>query len=227
MSEIVAVKDISRTFASPAGPVQAVRRADLTVRPGEIVAIMGRSGSGKSTLMHLLGLLDRASSGSYRLAGQDVGDLDERSRSRLRSTSIGFVFQAFHLVDHKTVTENVHLPLIYARVPRAERVDRVHRALEQVGMLHRIDARPATLSGGERQRVAVARAIVHRPALILCDEPTGNLDSANAEAICRLLRDLADRHGIAVILVTHDQDTGDSAHRIVQMRDGVLGDHAA
>jgi len=188
---------------------------------------MGRSGSGKSTLMHLLGLLDRASSGSYHLDGQDVGALDERSRSRLRSTSIGFVFQAFHLVDHKNVTENVTLPLIYAQVPRRTRPERVQQALEQVGMLHRIDAMPATLSGGERQRVAVARAIVHRPSLILCDEPTGNLDSTNAESICRLLKNLADHHGIAVILVTHDAATGDSAHRIVRMQDGTLRDHAA
>src|SRR5690606_40710494 len=173
---------IGRTFPGPP-EVHAVRGVDLSVRAGEYVSIVGPSGSGKSTLLHLLGLLDRPTRGSYRLDGVEVGDLPERRRAALRASRIGFVFQAFHLLAHRSVLENVTLSMLYQRVPRRERAARARAALERVRMSHRVEFSPATLSGGERQRVAIARALVTAPCLLLADEPSRTPDSAPANGV--------------------------------------------
>lgn len=212
---------LAREFATPSGAVRALRDASLAVRAGEMVALTGPSGSGKSTLLHLLGLMDTPTSGSYRLAGVQTTDEPSRKRSKLRAAMLGFVFQAFHLVEHRSVLANVELPLVYARVPAAERAERAHAALDWVSMGHRSGARPSTCSGGERQRIAIARAMVREPALLLCDEPTGNLDSVNSRQVMDLLRAATDRD-IAVLLVTHDPTVADRADRSYLMSDGVL-----
>ncbi len=201
-SAVVEMVGVGRSFPGPP-EVQAVRGVDLTIETGEYLSIVGPSGSGKSTLLHLLGLLDRPSSGMYRLDGVDVSTLSERRRASLRGERIGFVFQAFHLLAHRTVLENVALSMLYSPVGRKERLDRARAALERVGLGHRIDFEPTTLSGGERQRVAIARALVSRPSLLLADEPTGNLDSQNAEAILALFDELH-REGLTIAVITHD-----------------------
>lgn len=216
----VEVIGLSRTFPTPAGPVTALAQADLCVAGGEMVAIVGPSGAGKSTLLHLLGLLDSPTSGRYRLAGADTSELSPTDRGRLRAQAIGFVFQAFHLVGHKSATENVMLPLIYQRAPRETRRGRAIEALERIGLGQRLDAAPATMSGGEKQRVAVARALVHNPRLLLCDEPTGNLDTENSRAVIDLLRELTRQDGMATIVVTHDLEVAASADRIIRVVDG-------
>jgi putative ABC transport system ATP-binding protein len=182
---------------------------------------MGASGSGKSTLLHLLGLLDRPTAGTLLLDGVDVGELSDGGRTGLRGQRIGFVFQAFHLLPHRSVLENVMLAQVYNRTPRAGRADRARAALERVGLGHRVEFVPTKLSGGERQRVAIARAIVGSPALLLADEPTGNLDSVNTDAILDLLDDLH-AEGLTIMVITHDAEVGARAQRTVHMRDGEL-----
>lgn len=192
---------------------------DLTVREGEYVAIAGPSGSGKSTLLNILGCLDRPTDGRYAIAGEDVSTLDDARLSNIRNTRIGFIFQSFHLVSHLTVLENVELPLFYARMSRGARRERAKALLERVGLSHRLDHVPTMLSGGERQRVAVARALSNEPALILADEPTGNLDSHTSREIMDVLYELH-AAGRTIVLITHDPEIAAAAPRRVFLRDG-------
>jgi putative ABC transport system ATP-binding protein len=220
MIPVVEMAGVGRSFPGPP-EVHAVREVDLVIEPGEYLSIVGPSGSGKSTLLHLLGLLDRPTKGSYWLDGEDVSQLSERRRAVLRGERIGFVFQAFHLLPHRSVVENVALPMVYHRVPRRERVERSRAALERVGLGHRMEFDPSTLSGGERQRVAIARALVSEPSLLLADEPTGNLDSVNAASILDLFDDLH-AGGLTLAVITHDEGVSSRAQRRVHIVDGVM-----
>jgi putative ABC transport system ATP-binding protein len=207
-------------------PVHALRPIDLTVAHGEYLAVTGPSGSGKSTLLNLLGLLDRATAGRLEIDGRDVAGLGERERTALRARRIGFVFQAFHLLAHRSAVENVALGQLYCRVPAAQRERNALDALDRVGLGHRAHAAPTTLSGGERQRVAIARALINRPGLLLCDEPTGNLDSATAAVVLDLLDEL-NASGQSVIVITHAPEVAGRAHRAIHLRDGMLTRNAA
>jgi putative ABC transport system ATP-binding protein len=215
---LISWQDIGRTYAGPE-PVIALRETDLTLRVGERMAVVGPSGSGKSTLLNILGLLDAPTSGTYRLMGVDVTTLRERERSAARASMIGFVFQAFHLIPTRTVRENVELGLLYQYMKKVDRVERSARAVEQVGLGQRMNAMVPTLSGGERQRVAVARALASNPRLLLCDEPTGNLDSAMTQALLRLLDDACGDH-TTLVIVTHDAEVAASCRRRLELRDG-------
>ncbi len=212
---------ISRTFRLGEVEVPALRRADLSVDREEYLSIVGPSGSGKSTLLNVLGLLDRPSSGSYYFEGANVSELSESERTRLRANRIGFVFQSFHLLAHRSVLENVMLAMLYNDVSKGDRIRRAKWALERVGLAHLVGFKPTTLSGGERQRVAIARAIASRPAMLLCDEPTGNLDSVTSAAILELFEGLRSE-GLTLIVVTHDDRVSSRADRIVHMSDGVV-----
>jgi putative ABC transport system ATP-binding protein len=220
MTPVVRMTGISRIFPGPP-EVHAVREVDLTVLSGEYVSIVGPSGSGKSTLLNLLGLLDRPSAGSYLLAGEDVSGLSERRRSVLRAERIGFVFQAFHLLHHRSVLENVALAMLYSPVRRRDRLARARLALERVGLSHRVDFPPTTLSGGEKQRVAIARALVVEPSLLLADEPTGNLDTANSEGVLAAFDELHGQ-GVTLGVITHDDQVSRRAQRRVRIVDGTL-----
>jgi putative ABC transport system ATP-binding protein len=219
---VVELSSVSRSFPGPP-EVQAVIDVDLVIEAGEYVSIVGPSGSGKSTLLHLLGLLDVPTAGTYRLDGEDTSQMTEGERAAWRGRKIGFVFQAFHLLPHRTVLENVALAMVYTGVPRRERGDRARLALERVGLAHRVDFSPATLSGGERQRVAIARALVGGPSLLLADEPTGNLDSVTAGSILDLFDSLHDQ-GLTLAVVTHDDTVSRRAQRRVGTVDGRVRD---
>jgi putative ABC transport system ATP-binding protein len=201
--------------------VVALKGVDLSVAPGEFIAIMGPSGSGKSTLMNMIGCLDRPSSGSYFCDGQDVSTLDAEALARLRLEKIGFVFQGFHLLPRMNALENVAMPLGYAQVPVGERLERAHQALAAVGLGERGNHRPNELSGGQQQRVAIARALINEPPILLADEPTGALDSRTGEEILALFKRLRDS-GHTVVLITHDAEVAAHADRTVVMRDGEL-----
>lgn len=219
---VVEMSGVTKTYkAIP--PVNAIKECELRIDAGEYVAIMGPSGSGKSTLLNVLGLLDEPSTGEYRLDGHPTSGLSERDRSGLRAYRIGFVFQAFHLVGYRTAVENVETGLLYQKVKRTERQGRSIEVLEQVGLADRMWATPTQMSGGERQRVALARALVRRPALVLCDEPTGNLDTATGVQVLKLIDDLH-REGLTVVVITHDPEVGERAQRIVEIRDGIVHD---
>lgn len=202
-------------------PVHALRGCTLRVLAGEYVTIVGPSGSGKSSLLNLVGLLDRPTEGLYVLDGYDTAMLTEGDRTSLRGQRIGFVFQSFHLIDHRTAVENVMLGLLYRRIPRPERRQRAQEILCKVGLAHRLNAMPATLSGGERQRVAIARALVGEPALLLCDEPTGNLDSATTSTVLELIDELHSE-GITILLITHDNSVAARGTRTISINDGNL-----
>ncbi|MFJ6136911.1 ABC transporter ATP-binding protein [Kitasatospora sp. NPDC092286] len=219
---VIALTGVGRSYPGEP-PVTALHPSDLTVHRGEYLSITGPSGSGKSTLLHLLGLLDTPSRGRYELDGIDTGSLRDRDRSTLRGSRIGFVFQSFHLLPHRTAEENVVLAQVYNRTPARTRRATALAALRQVGLGHRTDALPTTMSGGERQRVAIARALVNRPSLLLCDEPTGNLDSANAAAVLTQFDELH-AQGFTLVVITHDPVVAARAGRQVAIRDGVLSE---
>ncbi len=197
----------------------ALNEVDLNIKEGEFVAVMGPSGCGKSTLLNILGMIDSPTRGDYYFLEDEVGHLPERKRSNVRKHNLGFVFQSFNLIDELTVFENVELPMLYTNTPSAERKRRVEELLENMKMMHRRNHFPQQLSGGQQQRVAVARAIVNHPKLILADEPTGNLDSANGDDVMRLLADL-NSSGTTIVMVTHSQYCAEFANRIVRMLDG-------
>lgn len=217
---VIDLRDLGRTFPGPP-PVEAFKPSNLKIGQGEYVSIIGPSGSGKSTLLHLLGLLDRPTTGNYFLDGIDTGQLGDNARAGLRGSRIGFVFQSFHLLHHRSVLENVELAQIYNRMPRKERRRRAEAALERVGLAHRMDFTPRTLSGGERQRVAVARALVTEPSLLLADEPTGNLDTEMSGEIMEVFDDLH-AGGLTLAVITHDLDVSKRAERQVRIVDGTL-----
>ena len=219
MPPVIEITDVWKTYQMGTQEVHALRGASLSVERGEYVAIMGPSGSGKSTMMNIVGCLDAPTRGTYRLDGQDVGGLSDDALAEVRNQQIGFVFQTFNLLPRQTCLQNVELPLVYAGVSRAERRARAAEALEHVGLGDRMGHRPNELSGGQRQRVAVARALVNRPALLLADEPTGNLDSATSDDIMRLFERLY-RAGNTLLVVTHEDDIAAHARRIVRLRDG-------
>ena len=219
MSSIVSLERVSRTYAMDRVQVHALRDVTLDVQQGEFVAIVGPSGSGKSTMMNIVGCLDRPSAGVYRLAGTPVEELDDDGLARLRSRTIGFVFQSYNLLPRTSALDNVATPLLYQGVGRRERVRRAGAALERLGLGDRLDHEPNELSGGQQQRVAVARAIVTDPALILADEPTGNLDSASGQDVLAVLRELHVT-GRTIVLITHDPDVAQAATRQIHIRDG-------
>jgi putative ABC transport system ATP-binding protein len=216
---LVALRNVVRAYPRGASRVVALAGVSLEIRAGEKLAIMGPSGSGKTTLLSILGCLDRPSAGDHVFEGRNVAALGDDELSRLRNRSVGFVFQAFHLIPQLTVAENVETPLLYEGAPLAEWRPRALRALERVGLAHRAEHRPSELSGGEAQRAAIARALVTAPRLLLADEPTGNLDTATGEEIAALLDEL-NAHGATVVLVTHNEALGRRARRVVRLRDG-------
>jgi putative ABC transport system ATP-binding protein len=217
--ELIRTTGLWKSYAMGQTTVDALRGVDLVIRRNEYVAIMGPSGSGKSTLMNLIGCLDTPTQGEYWLNGQPVAKLAEDELARIRNREIGFVFQTFNLLPRASALRNVELPLIYGSVPPAERQQRAAEALEQVDLGDRMEHRPNQLSGGQRQRVSIARALVTRPALLLADEPTGNLDTATSIEIMGLF-DRLHRQGHTIVLVTHERDIAERAHRVVTIRDG-------
>ncbi len=218
---LIALNQIDRTFYLGDSQVHALRKVNLTIAPGEYIAVMGPSGSGKSTLLNLIGLLDRPDAGGYQLEGRDVTTLAPDEQAKVRSERIGFIFQSFHLVPRLTAAANIELPLILAGMSVAERTKRVTQALQEYGLTDRAQHRPNELSGGQRQRVAIARATVQRPAVLLADEPTGNLDRVTGEEVVRLLEAL-NAQGMTLIVVTHDHALGARARRQIKMEDGVI-----
>ncbi|HWB67141.1 MAG TPA: ABC transporter ATP-binding protein [Mycobacteriales bacterium] len=218
---ILRLVDVVKVYRTGSIEVEALRGISLRVLPGEFVAIMGPSGSGKSTLMHIIGCLDIPTSGGYHLAGQNVADMDEAALAEVRNRRIGFVFQQFNLLPALTAWRNVELPLTYAGIAPAERRDRAMDALTRVGLADRVDHRPGELSGGQQQRVAVARALVTDPAVILADEPTGNLDSTSSAEVLGLF-DALHATGRTIVLITHEADIAAAADRTVHIRDGRL-----
>ena len=219
---LIEVRDTTKVYGVGDMAVHALRGVSLDVRRGEFVAIMGPSGSGKSTFMHLLGCLDRPTSGTYRLAGQEVSRLSADELAVVRSRQIGFVFQSFNLLARTSALENVELPMLYAGMPRETRDTRAKELLESVGLGNRLDHKPSELSGGQQQRVAIARALANGAPLLMADEPTGNLDSKSSAEIMALFRRLNDQQGLTVLVVTHDMNTAGWSKRVVTFRDGLI-----
>ncbi|MEW1792743.1 ABC transporter ATP-binding protein [Streptomyces niveus] len=221
---VVELRGVGLTYPGPP-PVEALRPCELTVRRGDFVTVTGPSGAGKSTFLNLVGLLDTQTCGTYLLDGLDTGALGDVDRTALRGRRIGFVFQSFHLLNYRTAVENVALALVYRKMKRARRVASARKALARVGLEHRMDALPSTLSGGERQRVAIARALVGEPSLLLCDEPTGNLDTATASSILSLLDEL-NGAGLTLVVITHDAAVARRGGRTLEIRDGRMTEQA-
>jgi putative ABC transport system ATP-binding protein len=218
---LIEVRDLHKVYASGDVEVHALRGVSLEVEAGQSLAIMGSSGSGKSTLMNILGCLDRPTSGSYRLVGEEVAKMDRNQLAHVRNRTLGFVFQSFNLLPRTSALENVELPLMYAGVPSPERKRRAAEALSRVGLGKRLDHHPSQLSGGQQQRVAIARALVGSPRLILADEPTGNLDSKTSVEVMALFQELVDS-GMTVVLVTHEPDIAAYASRVIEVFDGEI-----
>lgn len=221
MEPLITINDIGRKYVIGAEVIHAIKSVSLTINKGEFVALMGPSGSGKSTLMNILGCLDTPTKGEYILNGIDVSHMTDNELAEVRNTEIGFVFQTFNLLPRNTALDNVALPLVYSGISKDERMGRARKALENVGLGHRVDHKPNELSGGQRQRVAVARALINNPSIILADEPTGNLDTKTSIEIMGLIEDIHAK-GNTIILVTHEEDIAMHAHRIVRMRDGLV-----
>ena len=220
---IIETTDLRKLYRTELVETTALDDVSLKVEEGQFVSIMGPSGCGKSTLLHILGLIDSPSAGTYRFLGDDVSRYPESKRARIRKRNIGFVFQSFNLIDELTVYENVELPLVYAKVPAAERKPKVDAVLERMDIAHRRNHFPGQLSGGQQQRVAVARAVVNKPNLILADEPTGNLDSVNGNEVMRILNSLHD-DGTSILMVTHSAENAAFSQRTIRMLDGkVIG----
>ncbi len=217
---LIRLDAVSRTFAGRTA-VQALRAVDLTVGRGDYVSVVGPSGSGKSTLLNVLGLLDQPSSGEYELDGAATTGLDGAARARLRARSIGFVFQSFHLLPSRSVLENVLLGMLYSGAPRHEREGRAREVLSRLGLVHRLDFDPTVLSGGERQRVAIARAVASSPAVLLADEPTGNLDATTSGEVMDIFDELS-ASGLTLLVITHDESVARRAGRSIRIRDGRL-----
>jgi ABC-type lipoprotein export system ATPase subunit len=221
--ELIQLTDIRKVYDLGEVKVEALRGVSLSIAPGEYVALVGPSGSGKSTLMNILGCLDRPTAGSYRLAGEEIAHLSGDDRAVVRNRRIGFVFQNFNLLARTSALENVELPLLYVRgLTARQRRRRATELLERVGLGNRLDHHPSQLSGGQQQRVAIARALANDPAILMCDEPTGNLDTKTSRDVIKLFRQLNQESEITVILVTHDQAVAHTARRIVVLRDGEI-----
>ncbi len=223
MEQVIRTENLKKTYNLGPVKVQAVKGVSISVRKGELVSIMGPSGSGKSTLMHLLGCLDTPSGGKYYLDGEDVSSFNENKLALVRNRKIGFVFQTFNLLPHLTVLENVLLPVIYnpdGDLRVAE--EKAKNLLKNVGLFERLNHLPAQLSGGERQRVAIVRALINDPVIVLADEPTGNLDTKTGLEIIRILKELNEKNGVTEIIVTHDQSITKFTHRIIHIRDGLI-----
>lgn len=219
---MIEVVDLKKTYIMGEMKVHALRGANMKIYPGEMVAIMGPSGSGKSTLMNIVGCLDVPTGGSYRLDGIDVSKLNDDKLAEIRSKKIGFVFQSFNLLSRTSALANVELPLVYAGVSGRQRRQRAEDSLTLVGLGDRLDHKPNELSGGQQQRVAIARALINRPAMILADEPTGNLDTKTSKEIMELFQNLNQERGMTIIFVTHDPETASYCQRVIHVRDGLV-----
>ncbi|MCX8130108.1 MAG: ABC transporter ATP-binding protein [Clostridia bacterium] len=218
---MIKMQDLGKIYKNGKIEVEALKKVNLSISKGEFVSIMGPSGSGKSTLMNIVGCLDRSTSGSYELDGVNISGLNDVELAKIRNLKIGFVFQSFNLLPRITALHNVELPMIYAGVHAKERRKRAMEALDRVGLLQRMQHKPNEMSGGQKQRVAIARSLVNNPAIILADEPTGNLDSASGEEIMAVFQEL-NREGVTIVLVTHEPDIAEHTKRVVKFRDGML-----
>lgn len=221
MSSLVKLSKIHKVYQTGEISFQALKNINLEVKEGEFVAVIGASGSGKTTLMNIIGLLDRPTSGSYDLDSQDTLELKDEELASLRNKKIGFVFQSFNLLPRTATLDNVALPLIYARIPKTERVERAKKILEEVGLGGKLESKPSELSGGQQQRVAIARALVNNPELILADEPTGNLDTKSGQEIMQIF-DKLHKAGKTIILITHEANIARHAKRIIRLKDGKI-----
>jgi putative ABC transport system ATP-binding protein len=216
---MIKTENLIKTYQTDEVETTALNKVNINIKEGEFVSVMGPSGCGKSTLMNVLGMIDSPTQGNYYFNGEEIGHLSERKRSDIRKHNLGFVFQSFNLIDELTVFENVELPMLYTKVPSSERKKRVEELLENMNIMHRKNHFPQQLSGGQQQRVAVARAIVNNPKVILADEPTGNLDSANGDDVMKILSEL-NAKGTTIVMVTHSQYCAEFGNRIIRMLDG-------